>query len=180
MTIRRKLTQEEREKVFSLLDEGKKYREVSVMLNVTNSTINNYVSARNAGFKSLTCYRNDLAIKKGYTSHTEYQELFRSRKKKQTKFEDKMPSIDDPKLDWTEPFTEFEPTSDIEDEIRRALFYLANKYPKRYEIIFKRFYGKETLEDIGASLKISRERVRQLESDGIKKMRLFLLKLNDS
>lgn len=63
------------------------------------------------------------------------------------------------------------------EETNASLHAAINRLsPIQRQVIRRRFFGGETLKTVGASLGITRERVRQIESEGIKRLRAMLEK----
>lgn len=62
--------------VVRMREEGLTYREISQVLSITRGTINQIVSADNAGFSSTVRYQEHLVQQKGYSDSSEYREEF--------------------------------------------------------------------------------------------------------
>lgn len=96
-------------------------------------------------------------------------------------------SSDDTIADLVEDKTVETPTEFVEDTIRKQRIYeVLSKLPERTQIIIKMRYGlgtdadpeefkeEHTLEEIGAYIGLTRERVRQIEKDACSRMRTYL------
>jgi len=178
---RSKLTQPEIQEFIKLHKSGKTYREIGSALGISCSSVNHQVTVVNHGFRNTMEYFDYLAQRKGYSSHSDYRtavnmarnpsdpptSVVSEKRRKQREFEKEMLSING--LDFQEPFGDF-------SDLLEAMDNLASVRPRQYFVIFERFFAGRELSDIGAELRVSRQRVHQLELKAIQRIRTYFNK----
>ena len=146
----------------------------------------NYLAERN-GFKDYKELRDRVYMNKGFCGRADYDNylhhknsghvkneeeyfegIFRSKldtEHKDAKYFDNLVADNDYSL------ISILENADKKEEIKALLEKIINKLPKKYQRVIRgRFYEEKTLEEIGKELKISRERVRQIEQYAIKRL----------
>ncbi|MEK6844120.1 MAG: sigma-70 family RNA polymerase sigma factor [Nanoarchaeota archaeon] len=151
-------------------------RELANRLNLNYRTVSIWIIAKRRGFDSLKSYFDFLAQKNGFKNRSKYNSYILEMKKV---FEDNEENQDikyvDPAiLDRTRIHRDCYLISIMKEdneEIKNLFEKIIGKLPDKHQrVIRSRFYEEKTLEEIGKELKISRQRINQIEREAIKKL----------
>ena len=143
--------------------------------------------SRKKGFKNFSEYKDFRAQTHGFLNRAEYVSYYRYRKKgtfrslrdfkEREGLNEHIEYLDPSIFDSFPSSRDYSVFSDIlekENERQNTFAILKgiiNKLPHRYRLIIKKiFYGEKNLREIGEELNISRERVRQMQNEALKRL----------
>jgi len=162
--------------ITQMVREGATPEEISKKFNIRKNTSTVYRNVIRRGFDTFGKYKEFLVIRKGYDCRCDGY----GRVSKQRDFENQMEN-----LGFMVPGTLSK--EDIEEElsqkeISQKLFASIEKLEKYrngkklMNIIKERFFNDKTLEEISSEYGLTRERVRQIETEAINKLKFLLVK----
>ena len=148
-------------------------RELANRLNLNYRTVSIWIIAKRRGFDSLKSYFDFLAQKNGFKSQSKYQLYLREMKKI-------FPN--DPEnghIKYINPFIldririqrDCSLIDIMNEEIKGLLEKVIGNLSERYQRVIRgRFYEGKTLEEVGKELRITRQRVKDIESKALRKL----------